>query len=350
MYVTQDIADRIKWRLKEKGIRTKDMLSDLNMGINAISEFAKASKCPVLPLLASPTIWTALWIICWGGQTTRRSTAELPCRIKRAFPPGTPGGGTAKGELMRNIALKLMYNGTAYHGWQVQKNAVTVCGTLEKAIADICGGPVHLTGCGRTDAGVHAEHYIANFRTESRIPVDRLPFAVNTHTPEDIAVKEAFEVAEDFNAIGSCIKKEYTYRIYNSRFKNPFYVNRAYFYPKHLDEEFLTRAAGMFVGTHDFAAVRSVGTETKSTVRTIYYCDVTRNGDLLELKVCANGFLYNMVRAITGTVLYAAEGKFTPEDIPGILERGDRTAAGPTVPPGGLYLTRLWYEDERLNG
>ena len=137
---------------------------------------------------------------------------------------------------MRNIALKLMYNGTAYHGWQVQKNAVTVCGTLEKAIADICGGPVHLTGCGRTDAGVHAEHYIANFRTESRIPVDRLPFAVNTHTPEDIAVKEAFEVAEDFNAIGSCIKKEYTYRIYNSRFKNPFYVNRAYFYPKHLDE------------------------------------------------------------------------------------------------------------------
>ena len=170
---------------------------------------------------------------------------------------------------MRNIALKLMYNGTAYHGWQVQKNAVTVCGTLEKAIADICGGPVHLTGCGRTDAGVHAEHYIANFRTESRIPVDRLPFAVNTHTPEDIAVKEAFEVAEDFNAIGSCIKKEYTYRIYNSRFKNPFYVNRAYFYPKHLDEEFLNRAAGMFVGTHDFAAVRSVGTETKSTVRTI---------------------------------------------------------------------------------
>ena len=102
-------------------------------------------------------------------------------------------------------------------------------------------------------------YYIANFRTESRIPIDRLPFAVNTHTPEDIAVKEAFEVAEDFNAIGSCIKKEYTYRIYNSRFKNPFYVNRAYFYPKKLDEEFLNRAAHQFVGTHDFRAVRSVG-------------------------------------------------------------------------------------------
>ena len=213
---------------------------------------------------------------------------------------------------MRNIALKLMYNGTAYHGWQVQKNAVTVCGTLEKAIAAICGGPVHLTGCGRTDAGVHAEHYIANFRTESRIPLDRLPFAINTHTPEDIAVKEAFEVAEDFNAIGSCIKKEYTYRIYNSRFKNPFYVNRAYFYPKRLDEDFLDRAAGMFVGTHDFAAVRSVGTETKSTVRTIHYCNVTRNGDLLELKVCADGFLYNMVRAITGTRALRGGGQVRP--------------------------------------
>lgn len=250
---------------------------------------------------------------------------------------------------MRNIALKLMYNGTAYHGWQVQKNAVTVCETLQNALAKITGAPVHLTGCGRTDAGVHAEHCIANFRTESRIPIDRLPFAVNTHTPEDIAVKEAYEVAEGFNAIGSCLKKEYTYRIYNSRFKNPFYVNRAYFYPKRLDEACLDRAAHMFVGTHDFRAVRSVGTETKSTVRTIYYCDVARNGDLLELKVCANGFLYNMVRAITGPVLYAAEGKFAPEDLPTMLESGDRTAAGPTVPPGGLYLTKLWYEDERLN-
>ena len=251
---------------------------------------------------------------------------------------------------MRNIALKLMYNGTAYHGWQVQKNAVTVCGTLEKALGEITGERVHLTGCGRTDAGVHAEYYVANFRTESRIPLDRLPFAINTHTPEDIAVREALEVEEGFNAIGSCLKKEYTYRIYNSRFKNPFYVNRVYFYPKRLDEEFLNRAAHMCVGTHDFRAVRSVGTETKTTVRTIYWCDVTRNGDLLELKVCANGFLYNMVRAITGTVLYAAEGKFLPEDIPAILESGDRTLAGPTVPPGGLYLTRLWYEDERLNG
>ena len=251
---------------------------------------------------------------------------------------------------MRNIALKLMYNGTAYHGWQVQKNAVTVCETLQNALAKITGAPVHLTGCGRTDAGVHAERYVANFHTESRIPLDRLPFAINTHTPEDIAVREAFEVAEDFNAIGSCIKKEYTYRIYNSHIRNAFYVDRAWFYPKHLDEGVMQAAADRFVGTHDFAAVRSVGTETRTTVRTVHYFDISRSGALIECRVCADGFLYNMVRAITGTVLYAAEGKFRPEDIPAILESRDRTLAGPTVPPGGLYLTRLWYEDERLNG
>lgn len=250
---------------------------------------------------------------------------------------------------MRNIALKLMYNGAAYHGWQVQKTQTTVAETLEKALSSVCGGKVKVTGCGRTDAGVHAERYVANFRTESRIPCDRLPLAVNTRLPEDIAVSAALEVPEDFNAIGSCRKKEYTYRIFNSRIHNPFYVNRAYFYPKRLDEAVMDRAARAFEGTHDFRAVRSVGTVTKTTVRTIYYCYVTRSGDLLELKVCANGFLYNMVRAITGTALYAAEGKLKPEDIPAILDSGNRTLAGPTVPPGGLYMTRLWYEDERLN-
>ena len=250
---------------------------------------------------------------------------------------------------MRNVAFKLMYNGTAYHGWQVQKTQATVAETLERALSALCGEPVKVTGCGRTDAGVHAERYVANFRTRSSIPCDRFPLAANGRLPEDIVVSEAFDVAEDFNAIGSCLKKEYTYRIFNSRIRNPFYVHRAYFYPKKLDESVMDRAARAFEGTHDFRAVRSVGTETRTTVRTIYYCHVSRNGDLLELKVCANGFLYNMVRAITGTVLYAAEGKLTPEDIPLILERGSRTLAGPTVPPGGLYLTKLWYEDKRLN-
>ena len=190
---------------------------------------------------------------------------------------------------MRNIALKLMYNGTAYHGWQVQKTVSSVCETMEKGLSKVCGGNVKLVGCGRTDAGVHAERYIANFHTESRIPVERLPFAINTHTPEDIVVREALEVADDFNAILSCQKKEYTYRIYNSRIKNPFYVNRAYFYPKHLDEEVMDRAARAFEGTHDFRAVRSVGTETKTTVRTVHYCRVSRSGDLWNSRSVRTG-------------------------------------------------------------
>ena len=171
----------------------------------------------------------------------------------------------------RNLALKLMYNGTAYHGWQVQKNAVSVAETLEKALSTVVGHPVKCTGAGRTDAGVHAQVYVANFRTTSRIPCDRLPLAVNTRLPNDIVVVKATPVPDSFNAIGSCRRKEYTYRIYNSRLGNPFYVDRAWFYPRHLDEEVMGAAAAQFVGTHDFRAVRSVGTETRTTVRTVHY-------------------------------------------------------------------------------
>ena len=250
---------------------------------------------------------------------------------------------------MRNIALFLTYEGTAYHGWQVQKKDITIGQTMEEAAARIVGHPVKMTGCGRTDAGVHARRYVANFRTSSTIPVDRLPYAMNTHLPEDIVVTDAMDVHEDFNAIGSCVRKEYTYLIYNSRIRDPFYVNRAWFYPKHLDETIMQKAAEQFVGTHDFAAVRSVGTDVKSTVRTVYYYNVERKGDLIELKVCANGFLYNMARAMAGTVVYAAEGKIKPEEIGALLEAGNRTAAGPTVPPGGLYMTKLWYDDGKVS-
>ena len=248
----------------------------------------------------------------------------------------------------RNIALKLMYVGTAYHGWQVQKNAVSVAETLEKALSTVVCHPVKCTGAGRTDAGVHAEVYIANFHTLSSIPTDRIPLAVNTRLPDDIVVVKATEVPKHFNAIGSCLRKEYTYRIYNSRLGNAFYVNRAWFYPKHLDESIMQRAADCFVGTHDFSAVRAVGTEVRSPVRTVHYFNITRTGDLIECRVCANGFLYNMVRAMVGTCVYAAEGKFAPEDVSAILESRNRTAAGPTVPPGGLYMTQLWYDEDVL--
>ena len=246
---------------------------------------------------------------------------------------------------MRNIALFLKYDGTAYHGWQVQKNVRSVAQTLEEAAAAVVGHKVHLTGCGRTDAGVHARVYVANFRTDARIPIDRLPYALNTHLPDDIVVYDAREVPDAFNAIGSCVRKEYTYQIYNSHIRDPFYVNRAWFYPKHLDERVMQEAAAQFVGTHDFAAVRSVGTEVRSTVRTVHHFTVERRDELLLFRVCANGFLYNMARAMVGTVVYAAEGKFAPTDIGKILSNGNRTAAGPTVPAGGLYMTQLWYDD-----
>ena len=239
-----------------------------------------------------------------------------------------------------------MYVGTAYHGWQVQKNAVTVAETLEHSLASVVGHPVKCTGAGRTDAGVHAETYIANFRTSSRIPCDRIPLAVNTRLPDDIAVLAAIEVPDDFNAILSCVKKEYVYRIMNTRIRDPFLQKRVCFYPAPLDIERMKAAGRAFEGTHDFAAVRSVGTQTKTTVRTVHWCRAEREGDEITVAVCADGFLYNMVRAIVGTMVYASHGKLEPEEIPALLEKGDRRLTGPTMPPQGLYLNRVWYEGE----
>ena len=245
---------------------------------------------------------------------------------------------------MRNIALRLRYDGSAYHGWQSQKNAVTVADTLSRAIFKATGEErVKLVGCGRTDAGVHALTYCANFMTESRIPTDRIPLAINSRLPMDISVLKSTEVSEDFNSIGACLKKEYTYRIVNSRIHDPFLVNRACFFPSNLDVGEMERAGREFVGVHDFAAVRSVGTVTKTTVREVYWCDVSHCGELIEIKVCANGFLYNMARSIAGTIVYAGLGKIKSEDIPSLLETRDRRLTGPTMPPGGLYMSGLWY-------
>ena len=245
---------------------------------------------------------------------------------------------------MRNIALTLRYLGTAYHGWQVQKNDITVGQTLEKAAAMVVGHKVHITGCGRTDAGVHAKVYVANFRTDARIPVDRIPYAFNTHLPGDIVVTGAMEVHDGFNAIGSCIQKEYVYQIYNSRIRDAFLEHRVCFYPQPLDFARLERAGRAFEGTHDFAAVRSVGTETRTTVRTVHWCRAERDGAMISIAVCADGFLYNMVRAIVGTMVYASYGKIEPEDIPALLATRDRRLTGPTMPPQGLYLNRVWYD------
>ena len=239
-----------------------------------------------------------------------------------------------------------MYDGSGYHGWQVQKTESTVAGTLETALSRLCGHPLKITGCGRTDAGVHAERYCANFRTSSTIPPDRLPLAINSLLPSDIAVQRAVYVSDQFDANLSCIKKEYTYRIYVSRIRDPFYTGRAYFYPRKPDIETMRLAARHFVGTHDFAAVRSTGTETKTTVRTVFWYEIEEKEPIIELRVCANGFLYNMARAMAGTLIYVSEGKIPPDELPRLLAQKDRRLTGPTVPPGGLYLTRVWYDGE----
>jgi tRNA pseudouridine38-40 synthase len=245
---------------------------------------------------------------------------------------------------MRNIALRLSFDGTAYHGWQMQKRDLSVQETLQKALAAVCGHPVHVTGCGRTDAGVHALRYCANFRSECSIPINRLPLAVNSRLPSDIAVSDACEVTEDFNAVCSCLKKEYLYRIHNSRIRDPFMEKRACFYPAPLDAELMRQAAAAFEGTHDFAAVRSVGTETKTTVRTVFWCRVEAEGEHIGIRICADGFLYNMARAMVGTMVYASHGKILPSEIPALLQKGDRRLTGPTMPPQGLYMNRVWYE------
>ncbi len=245
---------------------------------------------------------------------------------------------------MKNIALRLRYDGSRYHGWQVQKNAITVAQTMEEALAKVCGERVKLTGCGRTDAGVHALRYCANFHSDCTVPVDRMPLAVNSRLPDDIAVVDAVEVPDDFNAIGSCVKKEYVYKILNSRIPDPFLADRVCFYPQRLDISLMQAAARAFEGTHDFKAVRSEGTQTKTTVRTVYWCRAEKDGDLITVSICANGFLYNMCRAMVGTMVYASYGKLVPEEIPALLEKRDRRLTGPTMPPQGLYLNRVWYD------
>lgn len=244
---------------------------------------------------------------------------------------------------MKNIALRLSYDGSRYHGWQVQKTEISVAQTLEDALTKICGHPVKTVGCGRTDAGVHALRYCANFRTDCTIPVERISLAVNAQLPADIAVTDAVEAPEDFNAIGSCIKKEYIYKILNRNIRDPFLEKRVCFYPQRLDIERMQRAARAFEGRHDFRAVRSLGTETKTTVRTVHWCRAEREGDLITIAICADGFLYNMCRAMVGTMVYASYGKLEPEEIPALLETGDRRLTGPTMPPQGLYLNQLWY-------
>lgn len=244
---------------------------------------------------------------------------------------------------MRNIRLTIQYDGTRYHGWQIQQNAVTVQQVMEEAVFRVTGSHARITGCGRTDAGVHALAYTANFFTDCPIPADRIPYALNTKLPADIRCLCAREETADFHAKNSARRKHYRYQINHEPFPNVFLRDYAWHYANPLDIAAMRASASVFVGTHDFAGFASSGMSAKTTVRTIYSLDVCEKNGLITVDAVGNGFLYNMVRIITGTLVFAGAGKIKPEDMQEILLSKDRTRAGVTAPPQGLFLTEVYY-------
>ncbi len=249
------------------------------------------------------------------------------------------------------VLLDISYIGTAYAGWQVQPNAPTVQAAMCAAVERLLGVRCPVTGCSRTDSGVHARSFcctVSELPEGFSIPTDRLPLALSSILPEDIAVRRATVVPDGFHPRYDCLGKEYAYRIRNSRVRDPFSVGRALHIPRPLDTERMNDAAARFVGEHDFAAFVAAGSKAGAgddTVRRIYGASVVRDGDDVCFRVSGNGFLYNMVRIMTGTLLEVAQGHCRPEDIDGIIASRDRRAAGITVPACGLYLERVFYPD-----
>ena len=244
---------------------------------------------------------------------------------------------------MSRIKITLSYDGTNYHGWQVQQNARTVQGELQNALSQLFGKTVTVFGCSRTDAGVHAKNFVCHMDLPRPFPLDKLPFAVNTILPRDISVKFAELVSDDFHARFSCTGKTYSYRLYNARIRDPFEQFRAGFWPTPLNAERMNCFAKEFVGVHDFAAFMATGSVVEDTVRKIKFFDVRRDGDVIVFTVCGNGFLYNMVRIMVGTLIYADIEKLD-RSITDIIQSRDRTLAGITVPPQGLYLEQPYFE------
>ena len=244
-----------------------------------------------------------------------------------------------------NIKILIEYDGTGYHGWQRQKNALSIQEVLEDAISSITRETIKIIGAGRTDAKVHAIGQVANFRSNTKIPIEKLPYAINSRLPNDIAVKDAKIVPEDFHAQFSAKSKIYIYRIYNAPFPSPLLRNYTYFFPLALNISAILKALPFFIGTHDFAAFMASGSDVKSTVRKIERLEIHKrqNMDLLEFKIQANGFLYNMVRIIVGTLVEVGLGKIEPEEIKSIIKSKRRENAGRTLPPQGLCLREVIY-------
>ncbi len=244
---------------------------------------------------------------------------------------------------MSRRLLTIKYDGTDYCGWQVQKNAKTVQETLQKALCSIIGEHCDITGCSRTDSGVHANMFCLHFNTESTIENNKLVLALNARLPDDISALKCENVADDFHARYSCKGKNYIYKIYNSPIRDVFLYKYSLQVNKPIDVDLLNKAALCFIGTHDFSGFCSVGSSVQNTVRTVTECRFVRDGDMVIFSITADGFLYNMVRIIVGTLLEVANGKISADDLPQIILSCDRELAGPTVKPHGLYLNKVYY-------
>ena len=250
-----------------------------------------------------------------------------------------------------NILLDLSYDGTNFCGFQVQKNGVSVCETLQNALEALFGARPDVKGCGRTDAGVHALHYALNFWADTSIPVEKLPLALNRHLPDAVRVNAARRVPEEFHARYSAHQKTYVYRIWNSPVESPFEAAYHHRISAPLNVAAMDAAAARFVGTHDFLSLCSAGSsvaERGDTVRTITACKAQRQGELVTVTVTADGYLYNMVRILAGTLAEAGRGALEPDAVPAILAGRDRSLAGPTLPAKGLFLKQVDYTAEAL--
>lgn len=239
--------------------------------------------------------------------------------------------------------LRVAYDGTGYCGWQTQPRAVTVEGTLKKALDTLFGKDIAVTGASRTDAGVHSQGNVAVFDCDTTIPPEKIKYALNNLLPEDIVVTESVAVAEDFHPRHCDCRKTYIYRILNTPLPDPNRRLNSYFYRGQLDLDAMVRAAEYIVGEHDFRCFMASGSQVEDTVRTVYRLEAERREDMVILTVCGNGFLYNMVRIIAGTLIQVGRGQLLPERLKDIIDSGDRSQAGPTAPAKGLTLQCIEY-------
>ena len=246
---------------------------------------------------------------------------------------------------MKNVKLIIEYDGFNYCGWQAQKNGIAVQQIIADALLTITGEKCNLNGSGRTDAKVHAKGQAANFLTNSNIPGEKFAFRLNAILPPDIVIKKSEEVDLDFHASFSAKGKKYSYLIYNSLFPSAIMRNYAYCinFKEKLDLEKMRKAADMLEGTHDFRAFMGISSIKENTVRTIFSIEIIEKGEYITINFIGNGFLYNMVRILTGTLIYAAVGRIKLEEIPLIIEGKDRRKAGITAPAYGLYLEEVYY-------